>query len=100
MAGLNYYKAKLASFFGSLHYKVAFNASLLQASFHNYVIFTPSKEDLLAAGFSGSIYSFHSGRDKASASVRFSLSLSLSACLSVCPSVSPVVCCLFPHVNL
>ncbi|CAE7555429.1 Gars1 [Symbiodinium pilosum] len=42
MAGLNYYKA----------------------SFHNYVIFTPSKEDLQAAGFSGSIYSFHSGRDK------------------------------------
>jgi len=42
MVGLNYYKA----------------------SFHNYVIFTPSKEDLQAAGFSGSIYSFHSGRDQ------------------------------------
>ncbi|CAJ1344623.1 unnamed protein product [Effrenium voratum] len=42
MVGLNYYKA----------------------SFHNYVIFTPSKEDLQQAGFSGSIYSFHDGRDK------------------------------------
>ena len=42
MVGLNYYKA----------------------SYHNYVIFTPSKEDLQQAGFSGSIYSFHDGRDK------------------------------------
>lgn len=43
MAGLNYYKA----------------------SYHNYVIFTPSKEDLVRAGFSGSIYSFHQGRTAA-----------------------------------
>ncbi|CAK8986003.1 unnamed protein product [Durusdinium trenchii] len=42
MAGLNYYKA----------------------SYHNYVIFTPSKEDLQQAGFGGSVYSFHAGRDK------------------------------------
>ena len=35
-----------------------------KASYHNYVIFTPSKEDLQQAGFSGSIYSFHDGRDK------------------------------------
>lgn len=42
MTGLNYYKA----------------------SYHNYVIFTPSKEDLQQAGFGGSIYSFHAGRDK------------------------------------
>ena len=43
MAGLNYYKA----------------------SYHNYVIFTPSKEDLQRAGFGGSIYSFSDGREKA-----------------------------------
>jgi len=42
-AGLNYYKA----------------------SFHNYVIFTPSKDDLLQAGInSNGIYSFLQGRDK------------------------------------
>jgi len=35
-----------------------------KASYHNYVIFTPSKEDLQRAGFGGSIYSFHAGRDK------------------------------------
>jgi hypothetical protein len=43
MSGLNYYKA----------------------SYHNYAIFTPSKEDLERAGLSGSIYSFHQGRAKA-----------------------------------
>eukprot|EP00931_Biecheleriopsis_adriatica_P050713 TRINITY_DN2938_c0_g1_i1.p1 TRINITY_DN2938_c0_g1~~TRINITY_DN2938_c0_g1_i1.p1 ORF type:complete len:793 (-),score=191.70 TRINITY_DN2938_c0_g1_i1:160-2538(-) len=43
MTGLNYYKA----------------------SYHNYAIFTPSKEDLEKAGFSGSIYSFQDGRSKA-----------------------------------
>lgn len=42
MTGLNYYKA----------------------SYHNYAIFTPSKEELERAGFSGSIYSFHQGRSK------------------------------------
>jgi len=45
MTGLNYYKA----------------------SYHNYVIFTPSKEDLERAGFSGNIYSFHEGRAQAHA---------------------------------
>ena len=63
MAGLNYYKAALRASVSDLNIVVV--AKLLQASFHNYVIFTPSKEDLQAAGFSGSIYSFHSGRDKA-----------------------------------
>jgi hypothetical protein len=43
MSGVNYYKA----------------------SYHNYVIFTPSKEDLAEAGISGTaVYSFHGGRAK------------------------------------
>lgn len=44
MAGVNYYKA----------------------SYHNYVIFTPSKEDLMQAGVGcKGIYSFHGGRAEA-----------------------------------
>jgi len=44
MAGLNYYKA----------------------SYHNYAIFTPSKDDLERAGLSGQIYSFQEGRSQVS----------------------------------
>lgn len=44
MTGLNYYKA----------------------SYHNYVIFTPSKDDLERAGLSGKLYSFLEGRSQAS----------------------------------
>jgi len=44
MTGLNYYKA----------------------SYHNYVIFTPSKDDLERAGLSGKLYSFLEGRTHAS----------------------------------
>merc|ERR1719420_155417 len=44
MTGLNYYKA----------------------SYHNYAIFTPSKDDLERAGLSGKLYSFLEGRSRGS----------------------------------
>lgn len=48
MSGVNYYKA----------------------SYHNYVIFTPSKEALTQAGISGQgVYTFHGGRTKANPTV-------------------------------